>query len=176
MDQVFITKASMNDLQLLRQLGKQTFFETFAESNTEANMNAYLAENFTNEKIKAELRNPESLFFIAWENDQAIGFLKLNTGDAQTEPQGESSLEIERIYVIKSFLGKKIGQLLYEKALQIARELHKSSIWLGVWEHNQRAIRFYEKNGFVPFDKHIFRVGDDDQTDIMMRKQVIPIP
>ncbi|MNE41268.1 Protease synthase and sporulation negative regulatory protein PAI 1 [compost metagenome] len=82
-------------------------------------------------------------------------------------------MEIERIYVLRAFHGKKVGQILYEKALQIAEVLGLSFIWLGVWEKNLRAIQFYEKNGFVAFDKHIFKLGDDEQTDIMMKKELI---
>ena len=79
-------------------------------------------------------------------------------------------MEIERIYVSSSYYGEGVGQLLFEKALQIARDNAKNCIWLGVWEHNPRAIRFYEKNGFTPFDQHIFKLGDEEQTDILMKR------
>lgn len=167
---ISISKAGHKDWKIIQELGRATFVETFAASNTEANMNAYLRQNFTDEKIQAELNNPDSLFFIAWNGEMPIGYLKLNIGKAQTEPQDDTCLEIERIYVLAAYQGKKIGKLLYEKAEELARLLHKSSIWLGVWEHNGKALCFYEKNGFVPFDKHIFTMGDDDQVDIMMRK------
>ena len=121
-------------------------------------------------KIKSELNNPYSQFFIAWEEDYPIGYLKINSGKAQTELQDETSLEIERIYVKSSHHGKKVGQLLYNKALEIAKQLSKSYIWLGVWEENERALNFYKKNGFVEFDKHIFTLGEDRQTDLMMKK------
>jgi len=98
-----------------------------------------------------------------------IGYLKLNFGQAQTELQDEKALEIERIYVIKEFHGKDVGQLLYNKALQIARQKIVEYIWLGVWEENRRAINFYTKNGFVEFDKHIFKLGNEVQTDKMMK-------
>lgn len=170
MEAISITQASLEDIQTLQFVGRQTFFETFAESNTEEDMKKYLDENFTEEKIRTELNNPDSLFFIAREHDKAIGYLKLNFGTAQTETQDEGSLEIERIYVLSTYHGKKVGQLLYEKALEIAKFSKKSSIWLGVWEENTKAIKFYEKNGFSAFDKHIFKMGDDEQIDIMMRK------
>ena len=101
-----------------------------------------------------------------------MGYLKLNGGNSQTELKDERTLEIERIYVLSSWYGKQVGQLLYNKAIEVALELNADYIWLGVWEENQRAIRFYERNGFVAFDKHIFRLGDDEQTDIMMKRPV----
>lgn len=170
MEGVTISKASIGDVATLQIIGRQTFFETFAASNTEEDMKKYLDDNFTVEKITGELNNPDSYFFIAREDGEAIGYLKVNEGNAQTELKDNSSLEIERIYVLSAFHGKKIGQILYEKALTLAQALNKKSIWLGVWEENLRAIKFYEKNGFVAFDKHIFKMGEDEQTDIMMRK------
>jgi ribosomal protein S18 acetylase RimI-like enzyme len=98
-----------------------------------------------------------------------IGYLKLNFGQAQTELQDEKALEIERIYLLKEFHGKNVGQLLYDKALQIARQKNVDYVWLGVWEENRRAINFYTKNGFVEFDKHIFKLGNEEQTDKMMK-------
>ncbi|PZF70980.1 GNAT family N-acetyltransferase [Taibaiella soli] len=172
MNGIIIQKAGIKEWEIIQSLGRKTFIETFAESNTEANMNVYLTESFTEEKLKSELTNPDSLFFIAWDDESPVGYLKLNIGKAQTEPQDESFLEIERIYVLAAYHGKKVGQLLYEKALESARLLHKSTIWLGVWEHNLRALRFYEKNGFAPFGKHLFVMGDDQQTDIMMQKKL----
>jgi ribosomal protein S18 acetylase RimI-like enzyme len=173
MDNYSITPASIEDYKSIQSIGKETFFETFASGNSEEDMQKYLLESYSDQKVKEELSNEESMFFIAWEDDAPIGYLKINVGQAQTELQDPLSLEIERIYVKKSHQGKRIGQLLYDKALEVAKQSNKTSIWLGVWEENPRAIRFYEKNGFVAFDKHLFKVGDDEQTDIMMRKTLL---
>ncbi|PXW17942.1 spermine/spermidine N-acetyltransferase [Chryseobacterium sp. CBTAP 102] len=170
MSSIIINKASAEDLEIVQSLGIQTFSETFAEDNTEEAMKKYLEESFNTQKIKSELNNPDSHFYIAWEEDNPVGYLKLNTGSAQTELQDETSLEIERIYVKKSHHGKKVGQLLYDQALETAQQLKKSYLWLGVWEENLRALQFYRKNGFVEFDKHIFRLGEEEQTDLMMKK------
>lgn len=170
MKEIAIKQASLEDIQTLQFLGRETFSETFAKSNTQENMKRYLDVNFSEEKLRNELNHPDSLFFIAWQGDKAIGYLKLNSGKAQTEAQDESALEIERIYVLSQYHGKKVGQLLYEKALETAEKQEKSFIWLGVWEKNPRAVRFYEKNGFVAFGKHVFKMGDDEQIDMMMRK------
>lgn len=170
MSQITITKASIHDLETIQLIATETFAETFAESNTEDDLNNYLKTHFTREQIGSELTNPDSLFFIAWDQADPVGYLKLNSGPAQTELKDAVSMEIERIYVKGSYHGKKVGQLLYETALETALLHRKSYIWLGVWEENPKAIRFYEKNGFVAFDKHLFRMGEDEQTDIMMKK------
>lgn len=173
MQQIVIREGSIRDLEAIARIGKETFFETFAPSNTEADMQKYLEENFSAEKVGRELNNPDSLFFIAWEDNTPIGYLKVNTGKAQTEIKDDISLEIERIYVKSTYHGKNVGQVLYEKALEIAKLQEKSYIWLGVWEENPKAIRFYEKNGFVVFDKHVFKMGEDEQTDVMMKKVLL---
>lgn len=133
----------------------------------------YLENGFSVEKIKAELEDQNAEFYFAELNEEAIGYLKVNFGQSQTEIKDENALEIERIYVLKEFHGKKVGQILFEKALELAKTKKVDYVWLGVWEENQRAIRFYEKNGFVAFDKHIFKLGNDEQTDIMMKLKLI---
>ena len=170
MENIDIKKATLNDLGRLQDIGRRTFAETFSSVNTAENMAQYLDEEFSLEKLTAELDNDTSEFYFAVLNDETIGYLKLNVGNSQTEIIDDKSLEIERIYVVNKCHGKKIGQLLYEKAIQIARQIDADYVWLGVWENNPRAISFYKKNGFVEFDKHIFKLGDDEQTDIMMKK------
>lgn len=170
MENVQIQPVSITELALLREIGIATFTETFGSHNAKAQMDRYVATSFALDKMKAELENPESLFFFIKIGTSVAGYLKLNWGAAQTEAEASQALEIERIYVLADFHGKKLGQLLLEKAREVALEKKAPYIWLGVWEKNQRALRFYEKNGFEPFDKHTFILGDDVQTDIMMKQ------
>jgi ribosomal protein S18 acetylase RimI-like enzyme len=170
MASITIKKASTEDLETIQNVGRETFYETFAKHNSEDEMQKYLDESFASEKLIKELTTLDSQFFIAWEGESPIGYLKLNSGKAQTELQDENSIEIERIYVKSKYHGKKVGQILYDKALEIALQEKKKYLWLGVWEENVRAVNFYKKNGFVEFDKHIFRLGNEEQTDLMMRK------
>lgn len=172
MENIRIRKVTLTDIKELQEIGRQTFFETFSAGNTKENMKKYLDEGFSVEKLTAELNDPNAEFYFATLDNKVIGYLKLNFGHSQTELQDDKAVEIERIYVSKEFHGKKVGQLLYEKAMQIAHEKNADYVWLGVWEENPRAIAFYKKNGFVEFDKHIFKLGDDEQTDIMMKMQL----
>jgi len=170
MENILINRITAGDIVQLQKIGRQTFYETFSAGNTEENMHKYLAEEFTAEKLTAELNDKNAEFYFATVHDEVIGYLKLNFGQSQTELKDDHALDIERIYVLKAFHGKKVGQLLYDKAMQIARQKNVTYVWLGVWEENQRAINFYTKNGFTAFDKHIFRLGNDEQTDIMMKR------
>jgi len=169
----YIKQIGIKEIAQLQAIGRQTFAETFAESNSAENMTKYLEEAYAHEKLSSELNDPNSLFYLASFQDEIIGYLKLNFGAAQTEIKDNNALEIERIYVVKAFHGQKFGQLLYNKAIEVAKEKKVDYIWLGVWEENHRAIQFYTKNGFKAFDKHVFILGADVQTDIMMKLELI---
>ncbi|PRY08978.1 spermine/spermidine N-acetyltransferase [Pontibacter ummariensis] len=172
MENIEIRRVTVNELDQLQRIGRQTFSETFSSGNSEENMRVYLENGFSTEKLEAELTNKNSEFYFALFENWVIGYLKINFGQSQTEIKDENTLEIERIYVLKEFHGKKVGQILYEKAMEISRQKGVDYVWLGVWEENPRALRFYEKNGFVEFDRHIFKLGYDEQTDIMMKLQL----
>ena len=169
MDTIVVTQVSNSEIQELQKIGRQTFSETFSSVNSDENMIKYLDEGFSVEKLSAELADKNTQFYFAKLNNEIIGYLKLNFGESQTELKDDKALEIERIYVSKEFHGKKVGQLLYDKATEIAKEKNSEYLWLGVWENNLRALSFYRKNGFVEFDKHIFKLGNDEQTDLMMK-------
>lgn len=164
-----IRAISISDLAQLQKIGKTTFAETFTEHNTKEDLDKYLEESFSNEKLSSELNNPHSSFYFAEIENNVVGYLKINFGASQTELKDNEALEIERIYILQAFHGKKLGQALYEKAIGIAKEMKVKYVWLGVWDQNHRAIQFYKKNGFIPFDTHIFKLGNDEQTDIMMK-------
>lgn len=173
MDNFQIRKVTPQDIAPLQEISRQTFFETFAASNSSENMKQYLEEELSTEKLLEEVQNANSEFYFALLDNRVVGYLKLNQGNSQTERQHAKALEIERIYVLQELHGQQIGQLLYEKALEVARKKAVDFVWLGVWEENPRAIRFYQKNGFEAFDTHIFKLGDEEQTDIMMKLPLI---
>lgn len=171
MNQIIIERVTTNDIQKLQEIGRSTFFETFAHVNTAENMSDYLENSFSDEKLKSELNNQCSQFYFARVDGNIVAYLKINFGEAQNE-QIDGALEIERIYVLKAFHGKNVAQTLYQKAIGIAYEIQAKCVWLGVWEENHRALRFYEKNGFTAFGKHAFWLGNDEQTDLLMKKEL----
>jgi ribosomal protein S18 acetylase RimI-like enzyme len=156
------------DLLALQEISRQTFFDTFADVNTPANMRQYLDVNLSMEQLIKEWTNPSTTFYFVKQYDKVLAYLKINEADAQTEQRKEASLEIERIYVRKSDQRKGIGQFLLDFSIQLTKDKGFNLIWLGVWEHNQKALQFYEKNGFNFFGKHSFFLGNDEQTDLLM--------
>lgn len=162
------------DVIALQNISKQTFIETFKDQNTDANMQQYLQTNLSINQLSIELQNQNSFFYFAAINQQIIGYLKINLNDAQTELKLPNTLEIERIYILKAFQGKGIGEQLLKKAIEIATSKKLDYVWLGVWEKNVNAINFYLKNGFIEFNKHVFQLGSDEQIDILMKFDLLP--
>lgn len=158
---MLIRRVQPTELPLLQYISQQTFSETFAKDNTPEDMECYLEEKLSIDQLSREYSDPRSTFYFAVDGEETIGYLKVN--------QTSDELEIERIYVLQEFYGCGIGQLLLDQAIGLAQKANCRSIWLGVWEHNPRAIRFYEKNGFVPYGSHLFKLGNDEQRDVLMR-------
>ncbi|MER2106860.1 MAG: N-acetyltransferase [Solibacillus sp.] len=165
-----ITRCTVSDLKALQTISIDTFYETYHADNTEKNIRDYLAVAFTDEKLTQELENPHSQFYLLHVEQAVAGYLKVNELSAQSEAMGDDALELERIYVDKAFQKQGLGKVLMNKALSIATQLGKTRIWLGVWEKNDNAIAFYEKQDFEKAGSHEFYMGDEKQMDHIMAK------
>lgn len=162
-------KLTAEDVYTLQQLSIETYMDTFDEYNSEENMTAYLDSAYDIDKLTKEINHLESEFYFLYDNDQLTGYLKINTGDAQSEAMGEHALEVERIYIRSNSHKKGYGKLLLNKAVDLAKAKGKDEVWLGVWEHNDNALAFYKKYGFIESGSHAFYMGDDRQIDLIMK-------
>lgn len=164
-----IRTANLKDLADLLHVARTAFLQAFTAGNKPENVQVYLNEAFTLEQFEKELRNPASTFFVAEKEGEIIGYTKVNQVPAQTDIHDPESLEVARLYVLEEHLGSGLGKSLLHTAFEFAKQNHKKRLWLGVWEKNARAIRFYEKNGLRIFGSHPFPFGDEIQTDFLMR-------
>jgi ribosomal protein S18 acetylase RimI-like enzyme len=128
---------------------------------------------FSKEQLKKELLNENVSFYLTYKDENLVGYCKLNEKEAQTEPFGNTSLEIERIYVLNEFQGQQFGKQMLLKIIETAKGKNLEFIWLGVWEKNTAAIRFYERHGFVKIGTHPYYIGNDKQTDWLMRLDLV---
>ena len=165
MDNYKIRECSLKDIEKIKLISEKTFYETFCDENSEEDMENYLKENFSYEQVEREIKKEGSIFYIVENKDEVLAYMKINFDKAQTEEGYLNTLEIQRIYILQEYKGRKIGKRLIEIAKNIAKKNELNYIWLGVWENNFNAIKFYEKQGFKKFATHIFKLGDDEQTD-----------
>ncbi|MBN1219138.1 MAG: GNAT family N-acetyltransferase [Anaerolineae bacterium] len=166
--------ATAADNVLLAKLGARTFYDTFAADNTPENMAAYLAGSFGPEKQAAELADPSSVFLIAEINGVAVGFARLREGQSPAKITGLHPIEIVRIYARQEWIGCGVGATLMQACLNEAGQRGCDTIWLDVWERNQRALAFYRQWGFVEVGTQIFQLGDDPQQDLLLQRPVKP--
>ena len=162
-----LKKATVSDLPVLRQLCIRTFSDTYAAFNTPENMQDYIAKSFRMEQLLQEMEDRDTSFFLIFEKETAVAYVQLHQS-------GSKALEIVRIYVSQDHQGKKLGQQLFDHAVQVGKENHCDYLWLGVWENNPNALAFYRKNGMEPFGNHVFKLGADAQNDVLMRKMLRP--
>jgi ribosomal protein S18 acetylase RimI-like enzyme len=183
---LIVRRGQAEDAALLAELGARTFSETFAADNTAADMAAYLAAAFSPAQQAAELADPASVFFIAervFQNDEslvhsgdvnkvALGYAVLRAGDVPPEVTGDKPIELVRLYVSRESLGSGVGAALLQASIDEAKQKGYETLWLGVWEHNHRAQAFYRKWNFHAVGTHVFQLGEDPQTDILMQRSI----
>jgi ribosomal protein S18 acetylase RimI-like enzyme len=167
-----ILRATEADLEELQSISMRTFCQAFERFNSAEDMDLYLTHCLSIEQLRAEMNTPGSEFYLGRMGDETVGYLKLNHHNSKHDAIDTRGLEIERIYVDEAYLGKGIGPALFSFVRELAEQENSTHLWLGVWEHNARAIRFYEKMDFTPFGTHVFMLGNDAQTDILMRKEL----
>jgi ribosomal protein S18 acetylase RimI-like enzyme len=164
-----VRMADPNDASLIADISRETFHETFAEFNSVANMDKFMSEQFSREILMKEVGAPGNSFFIAWVDDNPVGYALMKEN---VNLHGPGSIEIARIYAKKNWIGKGIGSALIDKCIDTAIALGKELVWLGVWERNEPAIQFYQQKGFEKAGTHVFLLGDDPQTDWIMQKKL----
>ena len=167
-----IRRGKADDAELLAELGARTFSETFAADNTPADMAAYLASSFSPAQQATELADPLCLFQIAEINEVAVGYAMLRSGCALDSVTGDKPIELVRLYVSRESLARGVGAALMQACIAEAKQRGYKTLWLGVWEHNDRAHTFYRKFGFYEVGTHVFQLGGDAQTDIVMQRSI----
>lgn len=167
-----LIKCTEKDLDLLQDISYRTYDETFSPYNSPDIMQAYFLDAFNKQKLLSELLDTNSQFYFLFVGDELAGYLKVNEAPSQSDVNDVNSLEIERLYVLKKFQRNGLGAYLMEMAIDMAISKGKSYVWLGVWERNEKALRFYKKQGYYKIGEHPFYMGSDKQTDYLMRKDL----
>jgi ribosomal protein S18 acetylase RimI-like enzyme len=165
-----IKRATVEDYQLIADLGARTFYETWRPVNTEEDMQEYIAKAFDPKQIKEDLSNEKvNTFFVAFDNEEAVGYAKLRRDRTYPEFEGSTAIELERIYVDKKWQDKYAGRALMDECLKLAKAENFDWFWLGVYIENHKAINFYKKYGFTIFGEKAFQLGDAVDNDYLMK-------
>jgi diamine N-acetyltransferase len=170
--EVDIRLAGDEDAELIADLSRRTFYDTFASQNTKEDMDKFMSEQFTQEELMKEVGAEGNIFLIAFINNEAVGYVKMREGEIRPELMNKPAIEIARIYAVNTMTGKGIGSALMQKCIEISKKKDKQLIWLGVFKKNKVAIDFYTKWGFEIFAEHSFLLGNDLQMDWLMKKEI----
>lgn len=169
MGQLAYKLCGLSDLDELTRIAFETFFGTFAKDNEPDNIKSYVEKAFSKPNIEKELLTPGGEFYFALDGEEVVGYFKINHPGAQTDLNDGSSMELERIYVLEKFQNNGFGKEILNKAIEMSKTSNMDYLWLGVWEKNIAAIRFYTRHGFIKFDEHPFYMGYELQTDHLMK-------
>lgn len=167
---VLIQRATPEDASALAKLAADTFRDAFEAENDPRDMSDYIREAFSTEQVARELRDKDSAFLLAARSGsgEPIGYAKLRAGRPEPCVGGANPVELERIYVSSQVIGHGVGKQLMAACLEEARADHYKTLWLGVWEHNHRAVEFYKRWGFREVGTHTFQLGSDAQVDLVL--------
>lgn len=171
---VKIRPATIEDAEILAQIGWRSFYDAFADhpKNAPEDMKSYMDEAFSIEALYMDLTDNEAVYFVAEIDAQIVGYAKLKKNSREDCISGENPLELCRLYSLNEYIGKGIGKALMLQCLEFAGENAHDFMWLGVWEFNFRAQEFYKKFGFEKCGEHIFQLGKDPQIDWVLERKI----
>jgi diamine N-acetyltransferase len=169
---IIVRRVTIADAAALSAISKQTFYDTFTGTCTEADMQIFLENYFNENQIKKELSTPNDFYFFAEIDGKPAGYIRFMEDYSNFSVIKKwKAVELKRIYVVTECQGKGVAQKLMDIVIDFALKEKYEIIWLGVWEHNVRAQKFYEKYGFVNSGHtHDFPIGSTPQTDFWFWK------
>ena len=159
---------------MIAELARETFLQTYGGTSIEEHLAGYVDRHFTEEAIRQELETPEFQFLIVREGETMAGYAKLRR---DRQPRGITDtrcLQLERIYILKAFQARGIGQQLIEHIRNMARTAGDRVLWMQVWQQNEQALAFYHKAGFTICDTAAFHLGKEVTQDYIMRSDIYP--
>jgi ribosomal protein S18 acetylase RimI-like enzyme len=170
--EVTIRLAKPQEMAALRELAIETYLETFEGTATAEDTDLLLKSAYNENRLLEELYEQGSVLYHAFTGDRLVAFLRMRENPEVEHHLGKNTFELQRLYVQRDFHGKKVADQLMEIACQEAISRKVDWLWLGVWERNFRAQRFYARWGFERFSEHTFWVGNDPQIDWLFRKRI----
>ena len=167
-EKITIRTAGREDAAVISVLAAVTFYEAYFEQDEASSLSSYIIESFDKTLIEEDLANPDSKYFLLYLDEKAVGYAKLLRNSTAECIASQNAVELKRIYTLERVWGRGLGAKLLDHCLAAARSENFELLWLGVWEENLRALRFYEKHGFKKLGTIIFPYGDYEGTNFVM--------
>ncbi|OQY95474.1 MAG: hypothetical protein B6D37_05635 [Sphingobacteriales bacterium UTBCD1] len=169
---ITVREAKINDAGIIADMSRKTFYETYAPYNRAEDMDHFMNEIFTKNELMNEVGATNNIFLLAYADGQVAGYVRMREFNSPPTLEKVPAMEIARIYVMKEFIGQGVGAALMQRCMEISIALKKEMVWLGVWEKNFRAMKFYKKWGFEKFSETVFILGRSVQKDWLMKKKL----
>lgn len=169
---ITLRRATVDDVESLSHLAERIFRDTFATDNNHSDLDLYCAENFGSEVQQQEIEDSNAVTILAEVERERVAFAQLHLYAPKECLPANAPCELRRLYVSKEWHGRGIANEIMVHSLSTAAHAGADYIWLGVWEHNPRAIAFYRKYGFDVVGEHIFHFGNDPQRDLIMMAEI----
>lgn len=166
-----IRKATLDDAARLSELGATIFVQSYQYSYNQEDMDAYLDETFSKQRIAEEINTETIYYYVAEADDVIVGFVKFYTFRWTPRFKGKITFEVEQLYIQKDMEGQNVGSQLMTTALDIAKQKKYKIIWLSVWENNERGIRFHQQHGFTIIGDGMFTLGKQERKYLVMCQQ-----
>ncbi len=167
-----IRKAEPNDASGLARLAEKTFRDTFGADNTSADMDQHCTDTYSAQIQTREILDPNINTFVCEFESELIAYAQLSWLPAPSYVRALKPVEIRRFYVDSAWHGKGIASALMDRVREHVAIKNADQIWLGVWEHNPKAQRFYQKMGFLEVGDHVFQLGNDPQRDLILSRNL----
>ena len=164
-----IRPANTDDAKVLAELGAKTFYDTFRPFHSEEDLQQYIKKAYPVDLIIENLSKESIQYFIAFDEKKPVGYLKLIKSVTHEKLPSQKNIELEKIYVLKEYLDKKVGKELMLQAISFSKQNNFETLFLGVWQENNRAVNFYRKFGFENFTTRTFQLGETLCDDFLMK-------
>lgn len=171
-EELVIRNATLDDVDLLADLAARTFKSAYRDLLPENALDDFIASTFSPGSIRNELNDLANKFLLAYVKGSIVGYAMLRLADPPVDVLATKPVELARIYLDETVIGRGYGSALMRSCLELAQEAGHGTMWFGVWERNERAVRFYEKWGFVNVGSQEFKFGDEIHTDRVMVRDI----
>ncbi|MEO6819055.1 MAG: GNAT family N-acetyltransferase [Ginsengibacter sp.] len=156
-----IVAATEDDTRILCELSKQTLMESHGNSAPEEDLDQYILENYNEKTIRAELKDPKNIYYLLYHNEELVGYSKIILNVPYKDGVDKNMAKLNRIFLLKKVYDQKLGVKLLTFNINLLKQHHQAGVWLYTWTENERAIKFYKKNGFKIVGSHDFKISDN---------------